>query len=87
MKLLCVFFGNPPVCARLMSKMQEEEVTKPPTSTPHSDMDGVHQDERRNVDTANESGQDNADVERAAEEDVGRPPYSDVDAHGDAGRR
>jgi hypothetical protein len=52
-------------------------VTKPPKSTPHSDIDGIHQDERRNVDTAVETGQDSADLERAGEESVGRPPHSD----------
>ena len=57
--------------------IQEKVVTKPPKSTPHSDIEGVHKDERRNVDTALESSQDNSDVERAAEESVGRPPRSD----------
>jgi len=62
-------------------------VTKPPKSTPHSDIDGVHEDERRNVDTAIEQGQDNKDVERAAEESVGRPPYSDVESEDEQGGR
>lgn len=52
-------------------------VPQPPKSTPHSDIDGVHSDERRNVDTALEAGQDAEDLQRAAEEDVARPPYSD----------
>ena len=52
-------------------------MAKPPKSTPHSDIDGVHQDERRNVDTANEAGQDSGDLARANEEDSARPPYSD----------
>ena len=51
-------------------------VTKPPKSNPHSDMDGVHEDERPNIETANDVGQDNEDVELAAEETVGRPPYT-----------
>lgn len=51
-------------------------MTKPPKSTPHSDIDGVHEDEERNIDTAIETGQDNRDVKRAAEQTVGRPPYS-----------
>lgn len=48
-------------------------MTKPPRSTPHSDIDGVHEDERPNTDTANEAGQDNEDLKRAAEESVARP--------------
>ena len=57
-------------------------MTKPPKSTPHSDTDGVHQDERRNVDTANASGQGSKDVGRAAQESVGRPPHSELGADG-----
>ena len=49
---------------------------KPPKSTPHSDIDGVHQDERRNVDSANAAGQDSADLELAAKEDAARPDHS-----------
>lgn len=56
---------------------------KPPRSTPHSDINGVHQDERPNVDTANEAGQDSADLARAAEETVARPPYSDDESAAD----
>lgn len=50
---------------------------KPPESTPHSDIDGVHQDERPNVATANEAGEDSGDLKRAHEESHARPPYSD----------
>ena len=52
-------------------------MAQPPKSTPHSDLDGVHEDERRNVDTANEAGQDNKDLAEASRETVARPPYSD----------
>ena len=52
-------------------------MAKPPESTPHSDIDGVHEDERRNVDSANAADQDNKDLKRAHEETVARPPYSD----------
>ncbi|HEX8213969.1 MAG TPA: hypothetical protein VF582_00690 [Allosphingosinicella sp.] len=55
-------------------------MTKPPKSTPHSDIDGVHQDERPNVATALDKGQGSRDLERAGEESVGRPPHSDVEA-------
>jgi hypothetical protein len=47
---------------------------KPPNATPHSDISGVHRDERPNVDTANEAGQDTADLARAERESQGRPP-------------
>lgn len=50
---------------------------KPPQSTPSSDIDGVHQDEKLNVDSANEAGQDSSDVQRAHEGSAARPPYSD----------
>lgn len=52
-------------------------MTKPPASTPHSDIDGVHQDERRNVDVATDLGESGEELERAAQEDVARPPHSD----------
>lgn len=58
---------------------------KPPQSTPHSDIDGVHQDEKLNIDSANEAGQDTADLQRAHEGDAARPPYSDDDGKGGAG--
>lgn len=52
-------------------------MTKPPKSTPHSDIDGVHEDERPNIETAREAGQDNEDLARAAKLDKARPPHSD----------
>jgi hypothetical protein len=52
-------------------------VSKPPESTPHSDLDGVHRDERPNIDTAVEAGQGTDDLARASEETVARPDYSD----------
>jgi hypothetical protein len=51
-------------------------VSKPPASTPHSDLDGVHRDERPNVDSAVDAGQDGGDLERAHEQSKGRPSYS-----------
>ena len=56
---------------------------KPPQSTPHSDLDGVHEDEARNVDSANAADQDSADLAEAKEKSKGRPPYSDDVAAGD----
>jgi hypothetical protein len=52
-------------------------LSQPPKSTPHSDIDGVHRDEKRNVDSANEAGEDSGDLERAGKESVARPQYSD----------
>jgi hypothetical protein len=52
-------------------------VPKPPQSTPHSDIEGVHKDEERNVDSANEVGEDSSDLERAHRRSHGRPPYTD----------
>jgi hypothetical protein len=52
-------------------------MTKPPRSTPHSDLDGVHEDERRNVDSARDAGQDSAALARARQESAGRPPHAE----------
>jgi len=52
-------------------------VTKPPKSTPHSDVDGIYQDERSNIDTAVDVGEDSKDLKRAQEETVARPPHAD----------
>lgn len=50
-----------------------------PKSTPHSDLDGVHEDKRPNIETAREAGQDTGDLERASRDSAGRPPYSEDD--------
>ena len=55
---------------------------KPPPTTPHSDIDGVHRDEKPNVETAIEAGQGGGDLERAAREDKARPPYSEAEEAG-----
>ncbi|MDB5698627.1 MAG: hypothetical protein JWN69_1431 [Alphaproteobacteria bacterium] len=52
-------------------------MTKPPPATPHSDIDGVHQDERRNTDVAADLGQSAGDVEHAKKASRARPPLSD----------
>jgi hypothetical protein len=57
-------------------------VSKPPQATPHSDLDGVHQDEKRNIDSANEAGQDTSDLQRAHEGSKGRPDYGEEKAPG-----
>lgn len=52
-------------------------MAKPPPSTPHSDIDGVHEDERPNAETATELGQDGRDLARARDQSTARPPSSD----------
>jgi hypothetical protein len=52
-------------------------VPKPPQSSPHSDIEGVHKDERSNIDSANAAGQGGGDLDRAHEGSHGRPPYAD----------
>jgi hypothetical protein len=56
---------------------------KPPKATPHSDIDGIHKDERSNIDSANDAGQDSGDLAEAAKEVTARPPYSDDVANHD----
>ncbi|HEY9554554.1 hypothetical protein [Allosphingosinicella sp.] len=51
-------------------------MNKPPKAPPHSDLDGVGEDEKNNVDAAVESGQGTGDLAKAKEKSVGRPPYS-----------
>lgn len=52
-------------------------MAKPPKSTPHSDIDGVHEDEKPNYETAQESGETTADLKLARDEAKGKPPYSE----------
>ena len=52
-------------------------MSNPPKSTPHSDIDGVHEDEKKNVDSATDAGEGTADLALAKEQSKGRPPYSD----------
>jgi hypothetical protein len=56
---------------------RRRQVSKPPKSTPHSDIDGVHRDEKPNVESAVEAGQGTDDLARASDESVARPDYSD----------
>jgi hypothetical protein len=57
-------------------------VPKPPQATPHSDLDGVRQDQKSNIDTANEAGQDTSDLKRAHEGSKGRPDYGEDEVPG-----
>ena len=49
---------------------------KPPLATPHSDIDGVHRDERPNVETANDAEQGAEDLAHAKRQSTARPPRS-----------
>lgn len=51
-------------------------MSKPPVTPPDSLTDGVHRDRRRNTDAAIESGQDAGDLDRARDQDAGRPDPS-----------
>ena len=61
-------------------------MSKPPKATPHSDIDGVHEDEARNTDVAAALGQDSGDVKRAKDESIARPQTSKVDSRDDRSR-
>jgi len=50
-------------------------MTKPPKAAPHSDIDGVHADERPNTEVAAERGEGAADLKRAKDKSVARPDY------------
>jgi hypothetical protein len=52
-------------------------MAKPPKSTPHSDIGGIHQDEKRNTDTAEKLGQGAESLVRAQKETAARPDHSD----------
>ncbi len=54
-------------------------MANPPKTPPHSDIDGVREDERSVVESANEAGQDAADLERARKDSIGRPKGSKGD--------
>lgn len=49
---------------------------RPPATPPHSDFDGVDEDEVRNTDAAVASGQDGRDLARARDKAAGKPDFS-----------
>ena len=55
-------------------------MTKPPKSTPHSDIYGVHEDELRNTDVAHELGQSAEDVAEAKKDSAARPRAMDQES-------
>ncbi|HEY0148457.1 MAG TPA: hypothetical protein VGB70_05575 [Allosphingosinicella sp.] len=50
---------------------------KPPKSTPHSDLTGVHRDEKTNIETSIEAGQDAGTLAKDQKRSVGYPNYSE----------
>ncbi len=48
---------------------------KPPKTTPHSDIDGVHQDEELNVKVAARTGDSATELAEAKKKDVARPHH------------
>jgi hypothetical protein len=55
-------------------------VAKPPETPPHSDIDGVHRDEKRNIDAANDSGEDSGNLKLARDQARAKPPHSDEES-------
>ena len=52
-------------------------MSHPPKSTPHSDIEGVHRDEKPNVESAIEAGEGAEDLARAHAENAARPEHSE----------
>ena len=61
-------------------------MAKPPSTPPHTDLEGNDRDERGQVDAAARTGQDGRDLERAREEAKGRPKHSDAASADDRAR-
>jgi hypothetical protein len=61
-------------------------VAQPPKSTPHSDLTGVHRDEKTNIETAIEAGQDSGTVAKDQKRSVGYPDYSEDETNPDGPR-
>ena len=76
-RIVRIFFETGFRLHRLTLEYGSKDVSKPPKSTPHSDIDGVHRDEKRNVDSANEAGEDSGNLGLAYDESAGHPEYSD----------
>jgi hypothetical protein len=69
-------FRNRPQLPPVQGAKRSPKMAKPPKSTKHSDIDGVHRDEKPNVESAVEAGQDHKDLALAARENAARPDYS-----------
>jgi len=53
-------------------------VPKPPASPPSSDLDGVHEDEEKNIDSALRIGQDTSDLACAHDQAAGKPDETEL---------
>jgi hypothetical protein len=51
-------------------------MNKPPPSTPHSDIDGVHEDRHHVIGAANREGNSAGSLDDAAKQKAGRPRRS-----------
>jgi hypothetical protein len=68
-----VFAAKLPGHPLVDAPMKEHRVPKPPRAGPNSDIHGVHQDDRPNVEVAAELNQGAADLAEAKRRSVGRP--------------
>jgi hypothetical protein len=75
-----IFYRNRAAVRLFIASNKEKCVAKPPPSAPHSDIDGVHRDERPNTDTAQDLGQSSADVADAKRRSVARPAAADEES-------
>ena len=57
---------------------------KPPRSTPHSDLSGVHEDRAHVIGAANAAGQDAGDLDQARKKNAARPDPSSDEAEPNA---
>ncbi len=74
---------NPPALPPVEEAKGDRKVPKPPATPPSSDLDGVHEDEEKNIDSARRVGQDTSDLARAANQSAGKPDYSDEKSRDD----
>jgi hypothetical protein len=70
-----IFFGHRPAVRWLTGRKEGADMSKPPKTPPHSDLNGVHEDELRNTEVASQLGEDTGDLARAKKESIGRPEY------------
>ena len=56
---------------------------KPPPTPPHSDIEGVHRDKRRNTDVTADRGESAREIAEAKRKSVGRPDHSEPAASHD----
>jgi hypothetical protein len=62
-----------PAAARRVDAARRNALAKPPKTPPHSDLDGVREDRRDNVDAATETGEDAGNLGLAPADSPGKP--------------